>query len=232
LREPRDERDVIVFSTTFGRNEEGRFYRLFGPVGAAGGERRLNVAVTRAKRQVVVVGSMPIQEIGTALRGSANPGTGLTPADYLQLYLAYARAVSEADAEQAKALLLRVKPRANVEPVGKGTDSPFEDEVLQAVRNLSYEADCQVGDSGFLIDLAVRHPEPGRGYILGLECDGAAFHSEYSARIRDVWRQEILEARGWKIHRIWSTRWWYHRAEEIQRLGRVLEEARQLAGDS
>jgi very-short-patch-repair endonuclease len=71
----------------------------------------------------------------------------------------------------------------------------------------------------------VLHPEPGRGYFLGIECDGAAYHSDRSARTRDVWRQEILMSRGWKIYRIWSTRWWYHKPEEIQKLKESLQAA-------
>ena len=83
----------------------------------------------------------------------------------------------------------------------------------------------QVSESGFRIDLGVLHPEPGRGYILGVECDGAAYHSDRSARTRDVWRQEILERRGWVFYRVWSTRWWYHKAEEIDKLKSALERA-------
>jgi hypothetical protein len=103
-----DERDVIVFSTTFGREPNGQFYRRFGPVGAVGGERRLNVAVTRAKQQVVVVGSMPIDSISTALSVGFAPGSQLTPSCYLQLYLAYAKAVSDNDQERIQRVLGRL----------------------------------------------------------------------------------------------------------------------------
>src|SRR5262249_17765213 len=92
-----DERDVMIFSTTFGKDTEGRFYRRFGPVGAVGGERRLNVAVTRSKSQIIIVSSMPIGEISTAMGGDARIGGQLTPAGYLQLYLAYAKATSDGD---------------------------------------------------------------------------------------------------------------------------------------
>jgi very-short-patch-repair endonuclease len=72
--------------------------------------------------------------------------------------------------------------------------------------------------------LAVHHPEPERGYILGVECDGATHHSRRSARARDVWRQDILARQGWTIHRIWSTRWWDYREQEVERLKiRLLE---------
>ncbi len=82
-----------------------------------------------------------------------------------------------------------------------------------------------MGESGFRIDLAVRHPEPGRGYVLGVECDGASYHSSLSARLRDVWREDILRSRGWKLHRVWSTRWWNDRTGELARLLRAIEQA-------
>jgi hypothetical protein len=220
-----DERDVMIFSTTFGRNSDGRFFRRFGPVAAKGGERRLNVAVTRAKQRVIVVSSMPINEISDALAGGASPGTGITPAGYLQLYLAYAKAVSEGDRDgRAKVLSLLSRHVSKAQPDGEA-ESPLEIEVRQALEKQGHLVHSQVGESGFRIDLAVLHPEPKRGYVLGIECDGAAYHSDRSARLRDVWREGILRKRGWRIHRIWSTRWWYERAEELTKLHDTLLEA-------
>jgi very-short-patch-repair endonuclease len=104
-------------------------------------------------------------------------------------------------------------------------ESPFEEQVHEVLENLGFTAHCQVGDSGFRIDLAVLAKDPSLGYILGIECDGAAYHSDRSARLRDVWRAQILRRRGWRLHRIWSTRWWYHRGEEIEALKIALEQA-------
>ena len=106
-----DERDVMIFSTTFGRDPTGHFYRRFGPVGASGGERRLNVAVTRAKQKVIVVTSMPLNEIGSAL-ASRGVGGGLTPADYLQLYLAYVEAVCQGESDRVRSIFGRLNDRA------------------------------------------------------------------------------------------------------------------------
>src|SRR4029077_20017506 len=103
-----DERDVMIFSTTFGREAGGRFYRRFGPVGAVGGERRLNVAITRAKSQIIIVGSMPIAEISTALRSEDEVSAGFRPADYLQLYLTYAKAVSDNDDKLADQIIAKL----------------------------------------------------------------------------------------------------------------------------
>jgi very-short-patch-repair endonuclease len=220
-----DERDVMIFSTTFGKDPQGKFYRRFGPVGAVGGERRLNVAVTRAKSQIFIIGSMPIPEIGPALGAAGGVDTQFRPADYLQLYLAYAKAVSDADEKLAGQILSRLGRQALSAQVDGEIESPLEAEVREAVERFGFRVVSQVGDSGFRIDMAVQHPEPARGYILGIECDGAAYHSDRSARTRDVWRQEILESRGWAIHRIWSTRWWYDKGNEVEKLRSVLDMA-------
>ncbi len=220
-----DERDVMIFSTTFGRDSSGRFFRRFGPVGATGGERRLNVAVTRAKSRVIVVGSMPIDEISDALQVGTFPGTGTTPAGYLQLYLAYAQAVSLGNGERRDQILDLLKRQAAPAQLGGEPESPFEEEVRQSLEKLGYTVHSQVGESGFRIDLAVLHPQPARGYVLGIECDGASYHSGRSARIRDVWREKILRKRGWRIHRVWSTAWWYQRADEVEKLEYAVTEA-------
>jgi len=218
-----DERDVMVFSTTFGPDASGRFARRFGPVGQTGGERRLNVAVTRAKQKVIVVSSIPINEVSTAL--SVGPGGALTPAGYLQLYLAYAEAIGNRDKERAKSVLDRFDLATGAVASRGEPESPFEDEVKEAIESLGYAVDAQVGESGFRIDLAIRNPEPGRGYVLGVECDGATFHSGWTARARDIWREQILRDRGWPMHRIWSTRWWHYQTEEVNKLRVAIEEA-------
>jgi primosomal replication protein N'' len=221
-----DERDVMIFSTTFGRNPQNKFIRNFGPVGQVGGERRLNVAVTRAKDQIIIVGSMPIGEISTALSSVLGPQAQLTPSGYLQLYLAYAQAITDGDRDRAAAILQGLpKQPPRPDPVLGQVESPFEQEVLETLQSWGLEVDCQVGDSGFRIDLAVRHREPPRGYALGIECDGATYHSDRSARARDVWREDILRRQGWTIYRIWSTRWWSFRTQEISRLKDAVEAA-------
>jgi hypothetical protein len=219
-----DERDVMIFSTTFGRDSKNRFNRRFGPVGAVGGERRLNVAVTRAKEKVVVVSSMPIGEIATALSADLAPGSQLTPAGYLQLYLAYAKAVADGDEDRIHRILERAGRKSPEMKTGD-PESPFEEDVREVLEKLGFTVHSQVGDSGFRIDLGVLASDPKHGYILGIECDGAAYHSDRSARLRDVWRAKILRGRGWRLHRIWSTRWWYHRGEEIELLKLTLDSA-------
>jgi len=112
-------------------------------------------------------------------------------------------------------------------PTGEQPESPFEEEVIEALRSAGYDADPQVGSEGYRIDLAIRDPEaPGR-YIIGVECDGATYHSARSARDRDKLRQRVLEARGWRLHRIWSSDWWHDRDAELARAIRAIEAARQ-----
>jgi len=226
-----DERDAILFSTTYGRREDGTFSRAFlGPLTQSGGERRLNVAITRARRWVKIVSSLPILELANALA----PGVVDTPDTLgramLQLYLKHAEHVSGGDERAAGDVLRRASEVAGAGGQHPGTtgdeESEFECEVRACLQAAEIQIDSQVGSGAFRIDLGVRHPQGG--YILGIECDGKAYHSSLSARAHDVWRQEILEERGWNIHRIWSTSWRSDRAREIarveERLGQLLRE--------
>src|SRR5262249_14955765 len=96
-------------------------------------------------------------------------------------------------------------------------DSPFEEEVAKALTTAGHEVRAQVGSGGFWIDLAIIDPKRSGSYLLGIECDGAAYHSSRSARDRDRLRQQVLENLGWRIHRIWSTDWFKNGDEELRR---------------
>jgi very-short-patch-repair endonuclease len=97
-------------------------------------------------------------------------------------------------------------------------DSPFEEQVCRQLRNLGYEVTTQVGMSGYRIDMAIVHPQDSSRYILGIECDGAMYHSSANAKERDVYRQRFLESRGWNIERIWSRNWWKNSSAEVERI--------------
>ncbi|QDU62012.1 hypothetical protein Pan216_28780 [Planctomycetes bacterium Pan216] len=216
-----DERDVMIFSTTFGRDTEGRFYRRFGPVGAVGGERRLNVAVTRAKRQVIIVSSMPINDVANALTADASDESALTPAAYLQLYLAYAKAVSEDDLAGIAHVLQRTGERlAN----GASTHAPssIENDVAQTLEHLGFSTQGPIGSQGFQIDVGVLSEPLEQGFTLGIECDGPRFDPERSARLREVWRAGVLRSRGWNLYSLWSTQWWGRRSDVVNHLQRML----------
>lgn len=203
-----DERDVILISIGYGPAAPGgRLASMtFGPVNAEGGERRLNVLFTRARVRCEVFASFDPGDIEPA-RASRDG------ARILKRYLEFAR-----DGRLTRTAC----------PVGQA-DSPFEEDVAEAVRKLGYLADPQVGSAGFRIDLGVRHPERPDTYLLAIECDGATYHSALWARERDRLRQEVLENLGWTFHRIWSTDWFYNRAVEIDRLRAALDGARQGA---
>ena len=206
-----DERDVMIFSVGYGKDASGKLdMRMFGPLTRAGGERRLNVAVTRAREKVILVSS--IREADLDLSSIRAPGVLA-----LHRYLGYAERGAEA---------------LNLKKYEPGEfESPFESEVASAIRSLGYEVVPQVGYSGYRIDLGVLDPaEPGR-YLLGVECDGATYHSAYTARDRDRLRQEILEKFGWRIHRVWSPDWVMRREKEVGRLRQAIERALSLRGN-
>ena len=201
-----DERDVIFISVGYGRDANGKLTQNFGPVGRDGGERRLNVLITRARKRCEVFSSLVAEDI--RLDGAGKPGV-----------------------QALKAFLKLAKDGYSALPenTGKGFDSDFEEAVSQAVLEMGYECRPQVGMAGFFIDLAVIDPRNEDRYLLGIECDGAAYHSSRYARDRDRIRQSILERRGWRIHRIWSTDWFYRREREVEKLRASIEAALQSA---
>jgi very-short-patch-repair endonuclease len=179
----------------------------FGPLNRAGGERRLNVAVTRAREKLLVVTSIRAGDLDV----SATRAAGVRQ---LHRYLDYA--------ERGAVALEQGHPQGLGEP-----ESPLETDVRDELRRMGFEVASQVGCSGYRIDLGVVDPAaPGR-FLLGVECDGATYHSAATARDRDRLRHEVLESLGWRLHRIWSPDWSYRRAEEIERLRQALEKARQ-----
>lgn len=197
-----DERDIILISIGYGPDENGKTTMNFGPMSRPGGERRLNVAVTRARRRVELVSSI----------SSGQFKTDNVTTQYLARYLDYA------DRGPAALALELGDSEGDVE-------SPFEEEVLRSVRGLGYDVVPQVGVAGYRIDLGVRHPGKSGIYVLGIECDGAAYHSSKVARDRDRLRQEVLEGLGWRMHRIWSTAWFTDRATEVERIKTAIEDA-------
>ena len=190
-----DERDVIFISVGYGRDDKGFISASFGPLNRDGGERRLNVIITRARVRCEVFSNILAGDI----RLGEVPARGVAS---LRTFLAFADTGS-----------LDVPALTGIEP-----QSPFEESVLKRLRSLGYLVDPQVGSCGFYIDMAVRHPDHPEQYVLGIECDGAMYHSARSARDRDKLRQRVLEDRGWRIHRIWSTDWFNHEDREFSRL--------------
>ncbi len=198
-----DERDVIILSVGYGKDATGRVYQNFGPLGKEGGERRLNVAITRARYQVHLVSSMRAGDI------APTAGKGVQS---LRAYLEYA--------EHGPSSL----PQNPLEPIaGDHFDSLFEEQVCQMLRDRGMQVETQVGCSGYRIDLAIRDPHDPTHFILGVECDGARYHSAKTARDRDRLRQRHLESLGWRIHRIWSRDWFADPNAQILRVMQRLD---------
>ncbi|WP_165875943.1 AAA domain-containing protein [Hazenella coriacea] len=214
-----DERDVIIFSVGYAPNEQGRIYNRFGLLNKQGGENRLNVAITRAKEEIYVVASIEPAELNVA--GSKHDGPKL-----FRHYLEYVKAVSEGNKNQVSSVLERINPQMETKKQTNRDqfDSPFEVEVCEALREIGYQVDTQIGVSGYRIDLGIVHPKEPTHYILGIECDGSSYHSSPFAKERDLYRQEFLETRGWKIQRIWSRNWWRNPSTEIERIDRIIKE--------
>ena len=214
-----DERDIILFSIGYAKNEEGRVYNRFGMLNQKGGENRLNVAVTRAKEGIIVVSSIEPDELNVANTSQLGP-------KLLKSYLKYVKAVSNEQPEQINAVVQEVNENVNthVQDSVLHFDSPFEEQVYQALRNIGYDVTTQVGMSGYRIDLAITHPNDTSRYILGIECDGAMYHSSANAKERDVYRQKYLESRGWTIERIWSRNWWKNPSAEIERIDQKVKD--------
>jgi len=203
-----DERDVILFSICYGPDSLGRVSMNFGPMNREGGERRLNVAITRARREVMVFSTLKADQIDlsrTRARGVRD----------LKGFLEYAERGPAAIAEA-----IQTDPDADC-------DSPFEEAVFEALVQRGWEVHKQVGCARYRIDLAVVDPKaPGR-YLLGIECDGANYHRAKTARDRDKLREGVLRDLGWKLHRVWSTDWWTDPDREIRKLETALERARE-----
>lgn len=200
-----DERDTIIFSIAYAKDSQGRLLLNFGPINREGGERRLNVAVTRAKFNVQLVSSMHYTDIDLSRTNSVG-------ARLLREYLDYA--------ENGAIALERA---VNVNPYEQ-FDSEFELEVCEFLREKGFSVDTQVGCSSFKIDLAIKQPYSS-DYVLAIECDGATYHSSRTARDRDRLRQDILERMGWRFYRIWSTDWFRNKRVEQERLLNAAKEA-------
>ncbi|MGH2516180.1 MAG: AAA domain-containing protein, partial [Ktedonobacterales bacterium] len=210
-----DERDVIILSTGYARHDDsGRVALNFGPVNRQGGERRLNVAVTRARHQLILVTSLHASDLPADMKSLG--------ARTLREYLDYA--------EYGPAVL--DQQRRDAEARGDGAlrfESPFEEAVHHALTAKGLSLATQVGCSDYRIDLAAKDPRDAGRFLLGIECDGAMYHSSKTARDRDRLRQQHLERMGWRIHRIWSRDWIRDPSGEVMKVLQAVEAAQVAA---
>jgi len=204
-----DERDVIFFSVGYGYDQNGQMTMNFGPLNKPGGERRLNVAVTRAREKVVIVTSIKSTDI--------NPETKAQGVQTLRNYLEYA--------EKGPDILDTPHQKTGA------YESPLDEDIASEIQKLGYEVVPQVGCSGYKIDIGVIDPVNPGCYLLGVECDGITYRSSNSARDRNRLREQVLKGLGWRIHRIWSPSWVARRDSEVKRLKEALEQAQKLQLD-
>ena len=198
-----DERDVMLISVGYGRDPSGHLAMSFGPLNHEGGERRLNVLITRARARLEVFASITADDID--LERAKGRGVAV-----LKTFLAYAATGVLGVAQKSE----------------RGFDSPFEAAVARALAQQGHRVDSQIGVAGLFVDLAIRDPaRPGR-YLLGIECDGAAYHSALWARDRDRLRQQVLEDQGWILQRVWSADWLRDPEGELRKIALALEDAK------
>ena len=198
-----DERDAIILTAGYGRNEKGEMRYNFGPINGKHGERRLNVATTRAKQRMTLVTTFTEHDLEKKQCASG----GLS---FLRDYVDYVRSGGTNFGDT-----MIVRPEINA----------FERSIQDRLERAGLLLEPQYGVGKYLIDFAVRNPINPSVFALAIECDGASYHSQPTARERDRLRQELLENRGWKFHRIWSTDWFRDPDLEVSKCLQALEEA-------
>ena len=211
-----DERDIMYFSITYGPDLHGAVSMNFGPMNREGGERRLNVAITRARHELRVFSSLRPEQMDLA----RTQALGVRD---LKLFLEFAERGPRALAEASHG--------------SQGDyESPFEEAVASALGRKGWQLHTQVGASAFRIDLAVVHPDAPGVYLSGIECDGATYHRSATARDRDKLREQVLRGLGWEIQRVWSTDWWIDPAGTLEkldaRLRALLESSREKRAEA
>mgnify|MGYP000617916281 CR=1 FL=1 len=199
-----DERDIMYFSITYGPDPAGAVSMNFGPMNRSGGERRLNVAITRARLELRVFSSLKGEQMDLA----RTQALGVRD---LKHFLEFAERGTRALAEATRGSL-------------GGFESPFEQAVAEALAHRGWELHTQIGASSFRVDLAVVHPDARGTYLTGIECDGATYHRSATARDRDLLREQVLRGLGWEILRVWSTDWWVDRTGTLEKVDRKLRD--------
>ena len=203
-----DERDVIIISVGYGKDPKGGFSLNFGPLNREGGWRRLNVLITRARYQTILVTSLRSGE----LAGVSPDNLGVKA---LANFIAYCERGGTLPDGSAR--------------VTNAETNDFEDAIRSALEARGMTVDAQIGASSYRIDLAVRDPRDETRYVLGIECDGATYHSSRTARDRDLNRQGVLEGMGWRLYRIWSTDWFADPTGTIDRVEAAYKRAIEIS---
>lgn len=216
-----DERDIIIFSIGYARNEFGKVNATFGSLSNEGGENRLNVAITRAKQKIYVVTSIEPEEL--KVDSSKHVGPKL-----LRSYLTYVRAVSNGNTEEVKTILNSFGSTTTAKP--RLTDLlPMEQQIAAKLEKLGYKTDINLGNSNSKISVAVYDKKKDK-YVLGIETDKEVTESSSSTIERDVFRHEFLKSKGWKVMRVWSRDWWHNPNQVISSIVKEVEKQKKMLG--
>ncbi len=218
-----DERDIIIFSIGYARNEYGKVVAHFGPLSTEGGENRLNVAITRAKQKIFVVTSIEPEELN--VENTKNLGPKI-----FKYYLQYVRAVSAGNDFEAKIILDKITP-PTINTTKEPVTNVLEQQVKEALEKEGFKVDTEIGNADYKISLGIYDKKSDR-YLLGLETDYTAYHSSPSPMERDVYRPTFLRSRGWTIMRLWSRDWWMNKQKIISHIKRLAEANLQKINES
>lgn len=199
-----DERDIILFSVCYAPDEEGKMSMNFGPLNRDGGWRRLNVAVTRARYEMHIFATLQTDQIDLS-RTSAEGVAGLKA--FLQF------------AEKGH---LSVRHEDVQETLSKQHLSASISKMLQ---EKGLEVKCNIGTSGFKVDIGIVHPDKPQQYILGIVVDGHYYYNAHTTNDREMVMPSVLKALGWNIHRIWTIDW-YENSDKI--VDTIIERVKQL----
>ncbi|MCL2587005.1 MAG: AAA domain-containing protein, partial [Firmicutes bacterium] len=210
-----DERDIIIFSIGYARNESGKVGLHFGPLNAEGGENRLNVAVTRAKKKIYVITSIEPEELNVENTKNAGP-------KIFRKYLEYARAVSAGKQKDVQAILEDFRPPSDQVQVRATTG--VASELKTGLEKLGYTVEENLGSNNYKLSLAIYDKKLDR-YLVGIELDDAAFKSSPSVIERDVFRSTFMESRGWAIMRVWSRDYWLNPQRVVDRIDKAAKKS-------
>ena len=208
-----DERDIIIFSTGYAKNEYGKVVARFGPLSNEGGENRLNVAITRAKQKIYLVTSIEPEELNVA--GSKNIGPKL-----FKEYLRYVRAVSNGNKLEEKIILENLCPEKQLSTAD--LNNKMVEELEAELKNLGYIVERNVGNANYKIPLAIYNKRKDK-YVLGIEFDYSAFDSSESILERDIFHPAFMQSRGWQTYRVWSRDWWLNKNKVVKQIKKALE---------
>ena len=213
-----DERDIIIFSIGYANNEYGKMNASFGSLSNEGGENRLNVAITRAKKKIYVITSVEPEKIKVENTKFAGP-------KLLKKYLTYVRAISNGNSNEVKAILNSFAETK--QPMHSNLMLPVEEQIAARLNKLGYTTEVNLGNSNSKISVAVYDKKKDK-YLLGIETDQSALQSSSSPLERDVYRNEFLKSRGWKVQRVWSRDFWHNPAQVISQIVKEVEKQKKL----